>query len=261
MKLVKKLLGKILSYISKGIYFILDIIINLIETMVFYISGFLKGCLALVSMGGCLFVLLFFNLGIKLIFSPVAMPIILFMLVFLMFGGKLASYIKDIRNITKQYLDNTANYLMDNAKYTYKSFNAYKEEFRKAEEERIRREQERYYQQQREWEERLRQHFYSQQNFYGNQGGYSQYEGQYSGGNPYANTTSNFKYQYEKSCDVLGISYTADKNTIKSAYRKKAKEYHPDLSKLPDATQRFQEINNAYKFLTDENIDRYNSER
>ncbi len=257
MRLVKKLLGKMLSYVSRGISFILDIIINLIETIVFYISGFLKGCLALVSMGGCLFVLLFFNLSLNLIFSPVAMPIILFMLGFLMFGGKLASYIKDIRNIVRQYLDNTANYLIDDTKYRYKSFSAYREEFKKAEEEKIRREQERYYQQQREWEERLRQSFYNQQNFYGDQGGYSQY----GSGNAYTNPTSSFKYEYEKSCDVLGVSYTADKNTIKSAYRKKAKEHHPDLSKLPDATQRFQEINNAYNFLTDENIDRYNSQR
>ena len=44
---------------------------------------------------------------------------------------------------------------------------------------------------------------------------------------------------------------------IKLAYRKKAKKYHPDLNKSPDATEMFQRINEAYEFLSDENIERY----
>lgn len=71
------------------------------------------------------------------------------------------------------------------------------------------------------------------------------------------NPTTEFKSKYQKSCDLLGVGYDADKYQIKLAYRKKAKKYHPDLNKSPDATQMFQQINNAYEFLSDGNIDRY----
>ena len=70
-----------------------------------------------------------------------------------------------------------------------------------------------------------------------------------------------FKSKYEKSCQRLGIPYDADKYQIKLAYRKKAKEYHPDLNKSPDATRLFQQINDAYDFLSDGNIERYKGMR
>ena len=71
------------------------------------------------------------------------------------------------------------------------------------------------------------------------------------------NPTLDFKNKFERSCDILGVPYDADRQQIKTAYRKKAKEYHPDLSKLPDATKRFQELNTAHEFLSDENLQRY----
>ena len=42
-----------------------------------------------------------------------------------------------------------------------------------------------------------------------------------------------------------------------SAYRKLAKKYHPDLNKEPGAKEKFQEINDAYEFLSEENIKKY----
>lgn len=50
--------------------------------------------------------------------------------------------------------------------------------------------------------------------------------------------------------EVLGISRDADSNEIKKAYRKKAKEYHPDLHPNdPIAAQKMNEINEAYDML------------
>ncbi len=49
---------------------------------------------------------------------------------------------------------------------------------------------------------------------------------------------------------VLGISPDASQEEIKKAYRKKAKEYHPDLHPNdPDAAQKMNEINEAYDML------------
>jgi molecular chaperone DnaJ len=52
--------------------------------------------------------------------------------------------------------------------------------------------------------------------------------------------------------DLLGVSRTADKTEIKSAFRKLAREYHPDVSKHDDAEARFKEINEAYEVLSDD---------
>jgi molecular chaperone DnaJ len=52
--------------------------------------------------------------------------------------------------------------------------------------------------------------------------------------------------------EVLGVSKTADKTEIKSAFRKLAREYHPDVSKHDDAETKFKEINEAYEVLSDD---------
>ncbi len=52
--------------------------------------------------------------------------------------------------------------------------------------------------------------------------------------------------------EVLGISKNATEAEIKSAYRKKAKEFHPDLNKdNPDAAEKFKEAQEAYSVLSD----------
>jgi len=53
--------------------------------------------------------------------------------------------------------------------------------------------------------------------------------------------------------EVLGISKSASKEDIKKAYRKLAKEYHPDKNKSPDAEIKFKEIQEAYDVLSDDN--------
>lgn len=52
--------------------------------------------------------------------------------------------------------------------------------------------------------------------------------------------------------EVLGLDRTATKEQIKKAYRRLAREFHPDLNKEPDAEAKFKEVNEAYEVLSDE---------
>jgi DnaJ-class molecular chaperone len=51
--------------------------------------------------------------------------------------------------------------------------------------------------------------------------------------------------------DVLGIGRRADSAAIKSAYRRAAKQSHPDLAATLDGVRRFREIQEAYETLKD----------
>lgn len=51
--------------------------------------------------------------------------------------------------------------------------------------------------------------------------------------------------------EVLGVSRNATQDEIKSAFRKLAKKYHPDVSTEPDATEKFKEAQEAYAVLSD----------
>lgn len=51
--------------------------------------------------------------------------------------------------------------------------------------------------------------------------------------------------------EVLGVPRDADDTAIKGAYRRLARQYHPDVNKAADAEERFKEINEAYEMLSD----------
>ena len=52
--------------------------------------------------------------------------------------------------------------------------------------------------------------------------------------------------------ETLGISKDASSDEIKKAYRKLARQYHPDINKDPGTEEKFKEINAAYEILSDE---------
>jgi molecular chaperone DnaJ len=52
--------------------------------------------------------------------------------------------------------------------------------------------------------------------------------------------------------DVLGVGRQASNDEIKKAYRRLARQYHPDVNKNSDAETRFKEINEAYEVLSDQ---------
>ncbi len=50
---------------------------------------------------------------------------------------------------------------------------------------------------------------------------------------------------------TLGLSQDAPQEEVKRAYRRLARKFHPDVSKEPDAENRFKEVNEAYEVLKD----------
>lgn len=59
--------------------------------------------------------------------------------------------------------------------------------------------------------------------------------------------------QYKDYYEILGVKRGDSEATIKSAYRKLARKYHPDVNKNKDAVDKFKDINEAYEVLSDKN--------
>jgi curved DNA-binding protein len=57
--------------------------------------------------------------------------------------------------------------------------------------------------------------------------------------------------EYKDYYKTLGVPKNASTEDIKRAYRKLARQYHPDVNKKPDAEKRFKEVNEAHEVLTD----------
>ena len=57
--------------------------------------------------------------------------------------------------------------------------------------------------------------------------------------------------QYKDYYKILGVSRDASNDDIKKAYRKLAKQYHPDINKEAGAEEKYKEINEAYEVLKD----------
>jgi len=58
--------------------------------------------------------------------------------------------------------------------------------------------------------------------------------------------------EYKDYYQTLGVGRDADKATIKKAYRKLARKYHPDVSSESNAESQFKDVSEAYNVLKDE---------
>lgn len=57
--------------------------------------------------------------------------------------------------------------------------------------------------------------------------------------------------EYKDYYKIMGLSREAEAKDIKTAYRKLARKYHPDLNKQTDAEEKFKELGEAYEVLKD----------
>ncbi|KAL9350888.1 hypothetical protein Peur_058143 [Populus x canadensis] len=68
----------------------------------------------------------------------------------------------------------------------------------------------------------------------------------------YTNGPGPFVYASGDYYATLGVPKSATSKEIKAAYRRLARQYHPDVNKEPGATEKFKEISSAYEVLSDD---------
>ncbi|MBP2025901.1 DnaJ domain-containing protein [Peptoniphilus stercorisuis] len=269
---LNKFIGTIIDYVLRGVIFIVDLLVSVFSS-VRQLFGYI------VSMGGCLIILFLVNpfiLG-PILRNPFIVTVLSLSIIIPIIGKIAVSYLKYIHYMATEYFyDKADNYLLGR-KASYENIKDYGEKYKKDQEaERLRKEAEERKRREEEWKKRYEEQnrgsgtywsfgdFSDFEEFFrnANQGGYYSQNGQNYGGSQqrgYQGSPrgASFESQYEEACNKLGVSASADKYEIKLAYKKMAKKYHPDLNKDEGATEKFQEINNAYDFLSDENIERY----
>lgn len=250
--MLKKAAGTGIQGIGKVVKGFFEAMIAIFATIVILAETLRQGVLQLLLAGGCLLLFILLNpIGFLFLMQPEILVVLFIAFIVPLLGRTFLSFLRYWEYAATEYLFDYAAYLKTGKNRTFRSFGAYGEKYERIQWEKMQREQERRRQeQQRMWEERFRQ-WVGQQQY---QGGYYQRP---PGGGYTQNPYDDFRQKYEKAARTLGVSTQTDEYQVKLAYRKLAKQYHPDINKSPDATVKFQEINDAYDFLSKENIERY----
>ncbi len=265
---------KIWGYILYGIAKPIDVIFGgIIKGISFLVDKTKKLRQYLLPSMGCI-------IGI-LVFNPISMVFIaktwlwiplLFLFVFPLLGQSFVSFLDYWKYVICEYLyDKSHDYIKGTTKG--QAFGNYKDKYRRKKSEEEEAERRRRYAEEEAARERRRQQQQEQwarifEEFFGGftggtytnyGGGYRPFGGQYgrTGSGSSYNPTFDFRQKYEESCRNLGLDFDTDEYQVKLAFRKMAKKYHPDVNKAPDAKEKFQKVNDAYEFLSKENIERY----
>ena len=248
-----KFFGKILHVLATILGSIFNLLINIMNVITMTFEG-IRQSLMLILVFGCS--TFFFFPVLALAIPRKWWTVIFIILIIPILGPKFISMLKYGNYTLTEWMYDRADSLMTGRKVGYDSISDYsnkykferEEERRRAAEEAARARQE---EMNRRFEEMFRGFSYTNMN----QGNWNSYNTNSS----YSNMTNDlgFKEKYEKACKVLGVDYQTDIYEVKLNYRKLAKKYHPDINKDPGATEKFQEVNDAYEFLTEENINKY----
>ncbi len=248
-----KFFGKILHGLATGLGTFFNVLINIMNVIVVTFEG-IRQLLFMIFIFGCSTIFIFPIIPLLL---PKEVMYFIFAVIFIpILGPKFISFLRYINYTLTEWMYDRADSMITGQKVGYESISDYSDKYiyeqeqmrRRQREEEARRQQE---EMNRRFEEFVR-------NFGGYQdsrtyGGYNQ--GQHTGFNGVNDI--GFKEKYEKACQTLGISVDTDIYEVKLNYRKLAKKYHPDINKDPSATTMFTKVNEAYEFLTEENIKKY----
>lgn len=255
---MKKTLGKILHGFATGLSYIFNFFINLINLIVTVFEG-IKQILLLV---GCSFIFIF---PIFFFALPNELVVLIFLAVTIPFlGTRFVSLLRYASYTLTEWMYDKADTLITGEKKGYDNLSDYSNKYKEEQERLRRRKEEAERQRQQDEFNRRFEDFTKGFRFYdftdgsfGDYGSFSGYGQTGSQNQTYGPRNIGFKEKYERACDTLEVPYDADEYQIKLNYRKLAKVYHPDINKSTDATEKFQEINDAYEFLSKENINQY----
>lgn len=256
---MKETLGKILHGFATGLSYIFNFLINLINLIVTVFEG-IRQILLLV---GCSFIFIF---PIFFFALPSGLIVLIFLAVIIPFlGTSFVSLLRYASYTLTEWMYDKADTLITGQKKGYDNLSDYSQRYKEEQErQRRRREEAERQRQQDEFNKRFEDfargfRFYDfTDDSFGNFGNFNQTGyGQGRQNTSYGPMNVGFKEKYEQACDILEVPYDADEYQIKLNYRKLAKLYHPDINDSPDATEKFQKINDAYEFLSKENINKY----
>ncbi len=253
-----KFFGKFLHGLATVLGTIFNVLINLMNIIVVTFEG-IRQLLFGIFIIGCSTIFIFPIIPLLLpkkavyfIFAVIFIPIL---------GPKFISLLRYLNYTITEWMYDRADSMITGKKVGYESISDYSNKYkyekeqaeRRAREEEARRQQE---EMNRRFEEFVRGFGYSNQRTYGGYQGGSYNQEDYGQGF-YGSQNIGFKEKYEQACNTLGLSYDTDIYEVKLNYRKLAKKYHPDINKDPGATEMFTKVNDAYEFLTEENIKKY----